>query len=128
MLNQIIIVGRLTGDPEIVKYEDGKDKSQITLAVPRSYKNSDGVYDTDFVDCVLWDGVARNTAEYCNKGDIVGVKGRIQTNNYETEDGEKRKSYQIVAEKVTFLSSKKEKDDDIEKEDDVEKSDDELEM
>lgn len=122
MMNQIVIVGRLTKDPEVVKSEDGKERSQITLAVPRSYKNADGEYDTDFVDCILWGGVAENTAEYCKKGDIVGVKGRIQTNNYETEDGEKRKSTQIVAEKVTFLSSRKEKEDDIEK------SDDELDM
>ena len=123
MLNQIVIVGRLTGNPEVVKSdEEGKERSQITLAVPRSYKNADGEYDTDFVDCVLWGGVATNTAEYCHKGDIVGVKGRIQTSNYETENGEKKKSTQIVAEKITFLSSKKEKDDDIEK------SDDEMEM
>ena len=122
MLNQIVIVGRLTSNPEVVKSEDGKERSQITLAVPRSYKNADGEYDTDFVDCVLWNGIATNTAEYCHKGDIVGVKGRIQTNNYETEDGEKRKSTSIVAEKVTFLSSKS-------KEDDIEKSnDDELEV
>ena len=122
MLNQIVIVGRLTSDPEVVKSEDGKERSQITLAVPRSYKNADGEYDTDFVDCVLWNGIATNTAEYCHKGDIVGVKGRIQTNNYETEDGEKRKSTSIVAEKVTFLSSKS-------KEDDIEKTnDDELEV
>ncbi|MBR1386026.1 MAG: single-stranded DNA-binding protein [Bacilli bacterium] len=123
MLNQIVIVGRLTSNPEVVKSEDGgSERSQITLAVPRSYKNADGEYDTDFVDCILWGGVASNTAEYCKKGDIVGVKGRIQTNNYETPEGEKKKSTQIVAEKVTFLSSRKEKEDDIEK------SDDELEM
>ena len=59
-----------------------------------------------------------NTREYCHKGDIIGVKGKIETNTYETEDGEKKKSTQIVAEKVTFLSSKKEKEDDIEKTDD----------
>ncbi|MBQ3475163.1 MAG: single-stranded DNA-binding protein [Bacilli bacterium] len=122
MMNQIVIVGRLTKDPEIIKSEDGKERSQITLAVPRSYKNADGVYDTDFVDCVLWGGVAENTSEYCRKGDLIGLKGRIQTSNYETENGEKKKSTQIVAEKITYLSSRKEKEDDIEK------SDDELEM
>ena len=122
MLNQFVGVGRLVGTPEVKETEDGKKVSNITIAVPRSYKNAEGVYDTDFVDVVLWDGVASNTAEYCHKGDIIGVKGRIQTNNYETEDGEKRKSTQIVAEKVTFLSSRKEKEDDIEK------SDDELDM
>lgn len=65
--------------------------------------------------------IAENTAEYCHKGDIIGVKGRIQTSNYETEDGEKRKSTQIVAEKITFLSSSKDKKDDLEttKDDDM---------
>lgn len=120
MLNQIVIVGRLTSNPEVVKSEEGKERSQITLAVPRSYKNADGEYDTDFVDCILWGGVAENTAEYCHKGDIVGIKGRIQTNTYETESGEKKKSTQIVAEKVTFLSSSKNNE--------VEKSDDDLDM
>lgn len=120
MLNQIVIVGRLTSNPEVVKSEEGKERSQITLAVPRSYKNADGEYDTDFVDCILWGGVAENTAEYCHKGDIVGIKGRIQTNTYETESGEKKKSTQIVAEKVTFLSSSKNND--------VEKSDEDLDM
>lgn len=120
MLNQIVIVGRLTSNPEVVKSEEGKERSQITLAVPRSYKNADGEYDTDFVDCILWGGVAENTAEYCHKGDIVGIKGRIQTNTYETESGEKKKSTQIVAEKVTFLSSSKNNE--------VEKSDEDLDM
>ena len=82
-------------------------------------KNADGEYDTDFVDVVLWNGIAENTAEYCHKGDIIGVKGRIQTSTYETEDGEKRKSTQIVAEKITFLSSSKEKNDEVEKDDDM---------
>lgn len=114
MLNQVVVVGRIVKDPTVEKTESGKDRSYITLAVPRSYKNENGEYDTDFVDCVLWGGVASNTAEYCQKGDMVGVKGRVETNTYETEDGEKRKSTQIVAEKVTFLSSKV-KDEDIEK-------------
>ena len=69
-------------------------------------KNSNGEYDTDFISCVLWQGVAESTVEYCKKGDIIGVKGRIQTSNYE-KDGEKVYSTDIIAEKVTFLSSKK---------------------
>ena len=95
---------------------------QITLAVPRSYKNADGEYETDFIDCVLWNTIASNTAEYCRKGDVLGVKGRIQTSNYETETGEKKKNTQIIAEKITFLASKKEK------EETVEKTDEEIEM
>lgn len=107
MLNQIVMVGRLTADPEVTTIENDKEKSQITIAIPRNYKNADGEYDTDFVDCILWDGVAKNTSMYCKKGDIVGVKGRIQTSNYETKDGKNIKLTQVVAEKITFLSSSK---------------------
>ena len=78
----------------------------ITLAVPRNYKNHEGEYDTDFLDCTLWTGVAENTAEFCKKGDLLGVKGRIETRVYETEE-EKKYLTEIIAEKVTFLSSKR---------------------
>ncbi len=108
MLNQTILVGRLVKKPTITITEDEKKVSTITLAVSRSYKNADGIYETDFIDCVLWSGIAENTAEYCNKGDIIGVKGRIQTKMIEKEDGTKQKITEVIAEKVTFLSSKKE--------------------
>ena len=67
MLNQIVIVGRLVKNPELKETEKGKKVTNITLAVPRNYKNINGEYDTDFIDCILWTGVAENTAEYCNK-------------------------------------------------------------
>lgn len=117
MLNQIVLVGRIVANPEIEKSEEGKGRSQITLAVPRSYKNADGEYDTDFVDCVLWGGIAENVTEYCKKGDLVGIKGRVQTNTYENKDGEKKKNMQVVAEKVTFLSSSRNKENETEKSD-----------
>ena len=121
MLNQFVGVGRLVAEPSVKETEDGKQVSNITIAVPRSYKNENGEYDTDFVDVVLWNGIAENTAEYCHKGDIIGVKGRIQTSNYETEDGEKRKPTQIDDEKIKFLSSSKDKKDVLEttKDDDM---------
>ena len=75
MLNQTIVVGRLVSDPAVRELEDGKKVSNITLAVPRSYKNGDGEYETDFIDCELWNAVANNTAEYCKKGDVIGVSG-----------------------------------------------------
>lgn len=110
MLNQIILVGRLTEDPTTKELESGKLVSNITLAVKRSYKNFEGEYETDLIDCVLWNGIAENTAEYCHKGEIIGVKGRIQTREIEKEDGSKEKKMEIVAEKVTALSSKKEEE------------------
>lgn len=105
MLNQIVLVGRLVKDPEITELEDDKKRSYITLAIPRSYKNENGEYETDFVDCILWNAIAQNTTDYCKKGDIVGVKGRIQSRTIENEDKTKTNKIEIVAEKVTFLSS-----------------------
>lgn len=105
MLNQIVLVGRLVKTPELKVTDSGKKTSVITLAVPRNYKNQDGQYDTDFLECVLWTGIAENTAEYCKTGDMIGVKGRVQSRIIEKEDGTKRKKTEIVAEKVTFLSS-----------------------
>lgn len=105
MLNQIIVVGRLVREPELRQTESGKKVTNITLAVPRNYKNAEGVYETDYVDCVLWTGVAESTAEYCKRGDILGVKGRIQTRVFEQEDDKKKYVTEVVAEKVSFLSS-----------------------
>lgn len=104
MLNQIILVGRLTRDVTVNKSEKGIKVATISLAIPRSFKNSDGSYDTDFVDCVAFDSIAENTSEYCGKGDIVGVKGRVQSRLIEKED-KKESKVEIIAEKVTFLSS-----------------------
>ena len=110
MLNQIVIIGRLVRNPEIKESEGGHKYTNITLAVPRNYKNSNGEYESDFIDCRLWNGIAENTAEYCHKGDIVGIKGRIQTSSYE-KDNQKHYITEVIAEKITFLSSKKEKAD-----------------
>lgn len=106
MLNQVVMVGRLTSDLEINEV-DGKKVCNLMLAIPRSFKNADGEYETDFITCILWNAMAENTAEYCKKGDIVGVKGRLQTENLETEDGTKKYLTRVIAEKVTFLSSRK---------------------
>ena len=107
MLNQVVLVGRLVREPELGKTENNKSVLRITLAVPRSFKNANGEYDTDFIDCVLWDVVAKNTTDYCTKGDILGVKGRIETRMVEKEDKTRKYYQQVIAEKVTFLSNKK---------------------
>ena len=99
MLNQVVIVGRIIETPTIKELENGKKSSTITLAVQRAYKNVDGEYETDFVPVILYNGIAENVLEYCKKGDVVGIRGRLETKDNEL---------QIIAEKVTFLSSKKE--------------------
>lgn len=110
MLNQVVLVGRLTTDPEALEMDGGHKKSVFNVAVPRTYKNQNGEYDTDFIRCVLWDAIATSTSEYCRKGDIVGIKGRIQVTSYD-DDGKKKTITEVVAEKVTFLSSKRQDDD-----------------
>lgn len=105
MLNQTVIVGRLVRNPELSETENGNKVTNITLAVPRSFKNMNGEYDTDFISCVLWKGVAENTAEYCKKGDLIGVKGHIQSRQIQIDEATRRNVIEVVAEKVTFLSS-----------------------
>lgn len=117
MINQIILVGRLTGDPEIEEYENGKKRTIINIAVQRQFKNIDNKYDTDFFRCVLWNGMASNTKNYCQRGDIVGVKGRVQNRNYVDSENNTRYITEIIAEKISFVShSQKKKNNSDEKE------------
>ena len=109
MLNQIILVGRLTRNITVHKSENGVKVATISLAIPRSFKNSDGNYDTDFIACVAFDNIAENTSEYCGKGDIVGVKGRVQSKIIEKDDN-KEYGLEIICEKITFLSSKRQEE------------------
>ena len=105
MLNQVVLVGRLVRDLSVNASENGTKVATLTLAVPRSFKNHDGLYDTDFIDCVLWNSVAINTSNYCKKGDIVGIKGRIQSRVVTSENEQNKSVMQVIAEKVTFLSN-----------------------
>ena len=81
MLNQSVLVGRLTSDVVVRETETGKHISTITLAVPRSYKNESGEYETDFIDIVLWNSIAEKTAEYCRKGDMLGQFAVLRRSN-----------------------------------------------
>ncbi len=106
MLNEIILVGRLTNNIVVNTTDKGKKIGNLTLAVPRSFKNMDGLYETDFIPCILWEEKASLAKDYCHIGDIVGIKGRLQSRIVETEQG-KRNQLEVVAERLTFLSSKK---------------------
>lgn len=105
MMNYLCLVGRLVSNPTLKETETGQKYSKITLAVPRSYKNMEGIYETDFIDIALYNNTAERTVEYCQKGDVIGIKGRLETNYYENENGEKKKSMIVIAEKVSFLSA-----------------------
>ena len=95
-MNIVTLVGRVAQEIELK--EEDKKIAVVTLAINRCFKNSDGVYETDFIPCILWNSIASNVADYCHKGDTIAVKGRL-----ESTDG----NIKIIAEKVTFLNSKK---------------------
>ena len=110
MLNQVVLVGRIVYDLELKKNDSGKKYLSLVLAIPRSFKNIEGTYDTDFIRCIVWDNVASNTSEYCKKGDIVGLKGRLQSRLVEKND-KKENIMEVIGEKVTFLTSSKDKEE-----------------
>lgn len=111
MVNETVLVGRITQDPKVTELDNGKKVCNIAVAVPRSYKNENGEYDTDFIKCTMWSGIAEKTSEYCKQGDLIGIKGRIQTRVIE-KDNSKQTIQEVIAEKVTFLAKSKEKTDD----------------
>jgi single-strand DNA-binding protein len=106
VINQVTLVGRLTRDPDLRYTPDGKAVSNITLAVNRHYKNASGEIEADFVHCILWGKTAENTSNYCKKGSVLGVTGRIQTRNYDNQEGKRVYVTEVVAEGVRFLSTK----------------------
>ncbi|MBT2678685.1 single-stranded DNA-binding protein [Bacillus sp. ISL-35] len=106
MINQVTLVGRLTRDPDLRYTPEGKAVSNITLAVNRHYKNASGEIEADFVHCILWGKTAENTTNYCKKGAVLGVTGRIQTRHYDNQEGKRVYVTEVVADGVRFLSSK----------------------
>ena len=117
MLNTVVLIGRLVETPILKVYDNDLAVTTITLAVHRPFRNHDGEIDTDYIRCVFWDITARNVSEYCLKGDMIAVRGRIQSRladiNFET-DGETLKkkitSLEVIGERVVFLSSQHKKE------------------
>jgi len=101
MLNQVILVGRIDNNPAGMCDEKQHNFTIIELVVPRSYKNEKGEYDSDKIKIKVFDGIAQSLIDYVHKGDLVGIKGRLEN---------KDKELMVIAEKVTFLSSKKEEE------------------
>lgn len=106
MINQVILVGRLTRDPEIRYTPDGQAVANVTLAVSRNFKTAAGEIEADFVQCTLWRKTAENTANYCKKGSIVGVSGRIQSRSYENNEGRRVYVTEVLADSVKFMGGK----------------------
>lgn len=109
MYNLVMLIGRLANEPELTKTESGKKVLTIRLAVQRTYKNPDGIYEADFIRCKLWDGIAERASEYCHKGDLIAVRGQIRNETYEDKDSEKKYLTEIIVDKLNFLVTNKEK-------------------
>ena|SRR5690554_2748676 len=107
MFNQVTLIGRIVRDPVVNTTKEGKSVTTLTLAVRRSYKNSKGDYDTDFIPCTAWEKLAETSGDYCTKGSLVCVTGRIQMRNVDGGEKQRMSFAEIIAENITFLHLKK---------------------
>ncbi|WP_141009513.1 single-stranded DNA-binding protein, partial [Listeria monocytogenes] len=105
MMNRVVLVGRLTKDPDLRYTPAGVAVATFTLAVNRTFTNQQGEREADFINCVVWRKPAENVANFLKKGSMAGVDGRVQTRNYEDKDGKRVYVTEIVAESVQFLES-----------------------
>lgn len=106
MMNRVMLVGRLTKDPDLRYTPAGVAVATFTLAVNRTFTNQQGEREADFINCVVWRKPAENVANFLKKGSMAGVDGRVQTRNYEGNDGKRVYVTEIVAESVQFLEPK----------------------
>ena len=105
MLNRALLVGRLTRDPELRRTSNGKAVTSFNLAVERNFKSDD--QEADLINCVCWGKIAENTERYCSKGSMVSVDGRIQTRNYDNNQGQKVYVTEVIANSVQFINTKR---------------------
>lgn len=105
MINRVVLVGRMTRDPELRRTANGKAVTSFTLAIDRGYNTQDG-QTADFINCVVWNKPAENTAQYCAKGSLVGVEGRLRTRSYDNNQGQKVFVTEVICDSVQFLETK----------------------
>lgn len=113
MINNVVVVGRLTRAVDLRYTSNGTAYASFTLAVDRDFKNQNGEKETDFINCVMWRKPAENLANYTKKGSLIGVSGRIQTRNYENEQGQRVYVTEVLAERFHFLESSKTANNDV---------------
>lgn len=103
MINRVVLVGRLTKDPELRYTPSGVAVARFTLAVNRTFSNASGEKETDFIQCQVWRKPAENAANFLKKGSLAGIEGRIQTGSYDGQDGKRVYTTEVVADSVQFL-------------------------
>lgn len=107
MINNVVVVGRLTRAVDLRYTSNGTAYASFTLATDRDFKNQNGEKETDFINCVMWRKPAENLANYTKKGSLIGIEGRIQTRNYDNQQGQKVYVTEVLAERFHFLESAK---------------------
>ena len=108
MLNRIVLIGRLTRDPELRFTPNGHAVCSFTLAVDRPFTNQEGNRETDFINIVVWNKQGENCAQYLAKGRLAAVDGHLQIRSYDGNDGQRRYVTEVIADNVRFLSSRNE--------------------
>ena len=106
MINNVVLIGRLTRDVELRYTPQNQAVGQFTLAVNRNFKNQNGEYDADFINCVIWGKLGENFANWTKKGNLVGITGRVQTRNYENQQGQRVYVTEVVAESFQLLEKR----------------------
>lgn len=101
-MNKVILVGRLTKDPETRSTSNNLDVCRFSLAISRHTAQGEA---TDYIDCVAWRNMATNLEKYCKKGSLISVEGRLNNRSYESEDGTKRKITEVICDSIEFLGS-----------------------
>ena len=109
MLNKVILTGRLTAKPELKSTQSGVNVTSFSLAVQRNYKNAQGEYDTDFINCNAWRSQAEFITKYFDKGQLITVVGSLTSRKYEDAEGHKRTAFEVVVDEAMFAESKSEK-------------------
>ena len=106
-MNKVILIGRLTKEPELKKTPNNVSVCQFTIAVNRPFQDQNGERQADFISCMAWRTQAENLCKYLNKGALIAVSGNIQTRNYTDQNGVTRYVTEVVCENITFLEAKK---------------------
>ncbi|HAR6370418.1 TPA: single-stranded DNA-binding protein [Staphylococcus pseudintermedius] len=106
MINRVVLVGRLTKDPEFRTTQSGVEVATFTLAVNRNYKNKNGEQQADFINCIVFRKQAENVNNYLSKGNLAGVDGRLQSRSYENQEGRRIFVTEVICDSVQFLESK----------------------
>ena len=107
VVNNVVLVGRIVRQPELAQTNEGREFCNITLAIPRAFKSlATGEYETDFINVTVWETTARNVVEYCGKGSVIGVRGRLVHRSYEVPDFKAIRTTEVVGDRVSFIQTK----------------------